>query len=146
MQNSHWIFLKVSWVSYAPPILCPFPYISQHVVKAITVRWESCDRGCSRIPILSSVQSWKLPLPRVCHVIAIFLELIPPGKYPDGISEVLASDLIYSPMQVAYQPINLSTNIIIYGKLPYNILCYEFLMFMVPDFSITGQWMVLQKP
>ena len=68
-------------VSYGPPILSPLPNIPQNVIKAIVIWWECCDRTCTSIPILSRVRNWEFSLPRVCHVVTTFLELVTPRVF-----------------------------------------------------------------
>merc|ERR1719295_1487636 len=68
--------------SFHPPILHPFPHISQHVQMTEGSWGEGSNRAGAFKPVLSRVRGWKLSLPGVCAMLAAWLPLVAPRVKP----------------------------------------------------------------
>ena len=87
--------------SLHPPIVHPFPNISQHVQMTKRSWGEGSDRAGTFKPVLSSVGGWKLSLPGVCPMIAPRLPLVAPRVE----SILLAGPARSLPLRLTWQPL-----------------------------------------
>ena len=85
--------------SLHPPIVHPFPNISQHVQMTKSSWGEGSDRTGAFKPVLSSVGGWKLSLPGVCPMLAPRLPLVAPRVEPI----LLARPARSLPLSLAWQ-------------------------------------------
>ena len=82
-----------------PPVLHPFPHISQHVQMTKGSWGVGSDRAGAFKPIFSSVGCWKLSLPGVCPMLAPWLPLVAPRVKPI----LLASPASSLPLGLTWQ-------------------------------------------
>ena len=68
--------------SLHPPILHPFPHISQQVQMTKGSWGEGSDWACAFESVFNSVGCWKLSLPGVCPRVAPWLPLVAPRVKP----------------------------------------------------------------
>src|SRR5262245_16670805 len=73
-------FGRIGFVLGRPPVGRPFPDIADHVVKAVTVRRESCYRRGTLVTVLREVFVRKSSLPGIGHMLASGHEFIAPGE------------------------------------------------------------------
>src|SRR5687768_15524214 len=62
------------------PVAGPLPDISDHVVKAVSVRWEGGDGRRALITVLDAVLVGEFALPGVRHGASVRRELMAPGE------------------------------------------------------------------
>ena len=74
-------FGRISFVFRRIPVGRPFPDIPDHVVEAISVGRECCDRGSAFKSVARQILARKIALPGVRHMVASGRQLIPPREF-----------------------------------------------------------------
>src|SRR6516162_902525 len=63
------------------PVGGPFPDIADHVVETVAIGRERSDRRAANKTVQAVVAVREGTLPCVCHVAAVWCELVPPGEH-----------------------------------------------------------------
>src|SRR5882672_402585 len=63
------------------PVARPLPHVPRHVIKTVTVRWESGNCGDPYVAVFPRVLNWKSALKSIRHPPSVWPERIAPNKW-----------------------------------------------------------------